>query len=90
MPGRSASTRWRSCGCRWRRPTWSRWAAPSPRTPEVAFAAATTGPTNLVATVVCRDVQALYRYLTERLGTLPAIRHVESAPIIRTVKSAGS
>ncbi|BCB73724.1 AsnC family transcriptional regulator [Phytohabitans flavus] len=58
--------------------------------PEVAFAAATTGQTNLVATVVCRNVQALYRYLTERLGALTAIRHVETAPIIRIVKAAGA
>jgi DNA-binding Lrp family transcriptional regulator len=58
--------------------------------PEVAFAAATTGSTNLVATVVCRDVRALYRYLTERLGTLPAVRHIETTPVIRTLKSAGS
>jgi DNA-binding Lrp family transcriptional regulator len=57
--------------------------------PEVAFAAATTGQTNLVATVVCRDVQALYRYMTERLGALTAIRHVETTPIIRTIKGAG-
>jgi DNA-binding Lrp family transcriptional regulator len=58
--------------------------------PEVAFAAATSGQANLVATVVCRDVQSLYRYLTERLGTLTAIHHVETMPIIRIVKSAGA
>jgi hypothetical protein len=29
--------------------------------PEVAFVAATTGATSLVASVVCRDVRALYR-----------------------------
>ena len=58
--------------------------------PEVAFVAATTGATNLVASVVCRDVRALYRYLTERLGTLPAIRSIETTPIIRTLKGAGT
>jgi DNA-binding Lrp family transcriptional regulator len=58
--------------------------------PEVAFVAATTGATNLVASVVCRDVRALYRYLTERLATLPAIRSIETTPIIRTLKGAGT
>lgn len=58
--------------------------------PEVAFAGATTGPTNLMASIVCRDDAALYRYLTDSLGALPAIRHIETAPIIRTVKRAGA
>ncbi|GAA3670419.1 Lrp/AsnC family transcriptional regulator [Nonomuraea antimicrobica] len=57
---------------------------------EVAFAGATTGPTNLSATIVCRDDAALYRFLTESVGALPAIRHIETAPIIRTVKRAGA
>ncbi|MER7027924.1 MULTISPECIES: Lrp/AsnC family transcriptional regulator [Streptomyces] len=57
--------------------------------PEVAFAAATTGPTNLVASVACRNVEAFYRYLTDRVGVLRTVQHVESAPIIRSVKRAG-
>jgi DNA-binding Lrp family transcriptional regulator len=58
--------------------------------PEVAFAGVTTGPNNLAASVVCRDDAAFYAYLTESLGTLPAIRHIETAPVIRTVKRAGA
>jgi DNA-binding Lrp family transcriptional regulator len=58
--------------------------------PEIAFAGATTGPTNLSASVVCRDDTAFYRYLTDSLGALPAIRHIETAPIIRTIKRAGA
>ncbi|MEV4168117.1 Lrp/AsnC family transcriptional regulator [Nonomuraea sp. NPDC049709] len=58
--------------------------------PEVAFAGATTGPTNLTASIVCRDDAELYRYLTDSLGALPAIRHIETGPIIRTVKRAGA
>ncbi len=58
--------------------------------PEVAFAAATTGPSNLYATVVCPDQQALYRYLTTRVAALPAITHIETAPVIRTVKQAAN
>ncbi|GAA4530010.1 Lrp/AsnC family transcriptional regulator [Amycolatopsis samaneae] len=58
--------------------------------PEVAFVAATTGSSNLVATVLCRDVEALYTYLTERVGRLDAIDRLESAPIIHTVKRAAT
>ncbi|MEV0264114.1 AsnC family transcriptional regulator [Streptomyces sp. NPDC050617] len=58
--------------------------------PEIAFAAATTGPTNLYATVVCADQQALYRYLTTRVAALPAVTHIETAPVIRTVKQAAA
>ncbi|NBH11420.1 Lrp/AsnC family transcriptional regulator [Amycolatopsis sp. SID8362] len=58
--------------------------------PEIAFAAATTGPTNLYATVVCANQRELYRYLTTRVATLPAITHMETAPVIRTVKRAAS
>jgi DNA-binding Lrp family transcriptional regulator len=58
--------------------------------PEVAFCAATTGPTNLLVSAVCRDSEDLYRYLTERIGALPLVREVETAPVIRTVKRAGA
>ncbi|OXM48215.1 Lrp/AsnC family transcriptional regulator [Amycolatopsis alba] len=58
--------------------------------PEVAFAAATTGPTNLYASVLCANHRELYRYLTTRVAMLPAITHVETAPVIRTVKQAAN
>jgi DNA-binding Lrp family transcriptional regulator len=58
------------------------------RQQEVAFVAATTGPTNLLASVVCRDVDALYTYLTETIGTIDTVGHVETAPVIRTLKRA--
>ncbi|MFE9429227.1 Lrp/AsnC family transcriptional regulator [Kitasatospora sp. NPDC006697] len=58
--------------------------------PEIAFAAATTGTTNLYASVVCSDQRALYRYLTTRVAALPAITHIETAPVIRTVKQAAN
>jgi DNA-binding Lrp family transcriptional regulator len=56
--------------------------------PEVAYAAATTGPTNLAAAVVCRDSDELYAFLTERAGALTAVERVETAPVIRTLKQA--
>jgi DNA-binding Lrp family transcriptional regulator len=56
--------------------------------PEVTFAAATTGEVNLHLSVVCRDANALYGYLTTRLAALPGIQRVETAPSIRLVKGA--
>jgi DNA-binding Lrp family transcriptional regulator len=58
--------------------------------PEIPFAAATTGPANLVASAVLRDTQALYEYLTGDLAGLPGVSSVQTAPIIRTLKRTGS
>jgi DNA-binding Lrp family transcriptional regulator len=60
------------------------------RHPEVSFAALTTGPTNLMATIACRDSRDLSSYLSDRISALDDIRQLESAPVIRTVKGAGS
>ena len=57
---------------------------------EIPFAAATTGPTNLVASAVFRDTEHLYEYLTSRLAALSGVRSVETAPIIRRLKRTGS
>jgi DNA-binding Lrp family transcriptional regulator len=54
--------------------------------PEVVFAAATAGVANLLVVAVCRDSATLSSYLTERLAGIKAIRSVESAPILRTLK----
>jgi DNA-binding Lrp family transcriptional regulator len=56
----------------------------------IPFAAATTGPTNLVASAVFRSTQHLYDYLTGELASLPGMRTVETAPIIRTLKRTGT
>ncbi|MGW1891333.1 Lrp/AsnC family transcriptional regulator [Streptomyces sp. NPDC002004] len=53
---------------------------------EIAFVAATAGPSNLVATAVCRDTADLYRYLSVSLGALDGVQHVETAPFLRRVK----
>ncbi|MCR6487187.1 Lrp/AsnC family transcriptional regulator [Amycolatopsis sp. OK19-0408] len=58
--------------------------------PELAIVAATTGPANLVAHALCDDAAALHRYLTQRLGALEAIRTLETAPVLRTIKAAAS
>ncbi|WP_410607634.1 Lrp/AsnC family transcriptional regulator [Amycolatopsis sp. lyj-109] len=58
--------------------------------PELALVAATTGPANLVALALCPDAAALHHYLIHRLGALDAIRTLETAPVLRTVKAAAS
>ncbi|MEV6348210.1 AsnC family transcriptional regulator [Actinoplanes sp. NPDC051851] len=57
---------------------------------EVVFAAATTGPTNLQVTAICRDMPEFYRYLSERIGQLEGVERVESAPLLRHVKQLGT
>jgi DNA-binding Lrp family transcriptional regulator len=57
---------------------------------EIPFVAATTGTSNLMATVLCRDDYALYRYLTERIASLDGVNALEVALIIRTVKRAAT
>jgi DNA-binding Lrp family transcriptional regulator len=57
--------------------------------PEVPFAAATTGPTNLTVSAVFRDNRHLYGYLTSRLADLPGLQSVETTPMITTVKRVG-
>jgi DNA-binding Lrp family transcriptional regulator len=57
------------------------------RRPEIAFAAATTGTTNLFASVTTSDVDELYRFLTTTIADLPGLRTVETAAVRRTVKA---
>ncbi|MFB7253805.1 Lrp/AsnC family transcriptional regulator [Streptomyces nojiriensis] len=56
---------------------------------EVPFAAAVTGAASLMAVVVCRDTDALYTYLTERIGAVDGVGQVEVIPALRSVKRAG-
>ncbi|MER5324945.1 Lrp/AsnC family transcriptional regulator [Streptosporangium roseum] len=58
--------------------------------PEIGFAAAITGPANVVAFVVCRDADALYEYLATRIGMLNGVLQAETAPVVRRVKGAGT
>jgi DNA-binding Lrp family transcriptional regulator len=57
--------------------------------PETAYVAATTGASNLYASVVCADTAALYTYLTTRIARLTGIERVETVPIVRSVKRSG-
>jgi DNA-binding Lrp family transcriptional regulator len=57
---------------------------------EIPFAAATTGSSNLIASVLCWDDQALYRYITERIAALDGVTALEVVPTIRNVKRAAT
>jgi DNA-binding Lrp family transcriptional regulator len=54
--------------------------------PELAFAGAVTGSANLMASAVCRDAEALYRYVTTRVAAIPEVRTLEVVPLVTRVK----
>jgi DNA-binding Lrp family transcriptional regulator len=54
--------------------------------PEVLFAAATTGKSNLTVSALFRDPGELYSYISERIGGLEGVQTVETAPVLRLVK----
>lgn len=56
--------------------------------PEVAFVAATSGAANLHASLVTRDIPALYTYLSTRIATLRGVHSVDSSPVLETYKGA--
>lgn len=53
---------------------------------EVAFASAITGRSNVVAVTFFRRTGGLYRYLSEKIGALDGVQHVETTPVLRRVK----
>ncbi|MEU7869010.1 Lrp/AsnC family transcriptional regulator [Dactylosporangium sp. NPDC049140] len=57
---------------------------------QIGYAAAITGPANISATVVCRDLDALYDYLAERVGALEGVTGAETSPVVRRLKGAGT
>ncbi|WP_210491300.1 Lrp/AsnC family transcriptional regulator [Patulibacter sp. SYSU D01012] len=58
--------------------------------PETTFVAATSGATNLIATLLARDRGDLYRILTEQVGPVPGLLRVETVPAMRLVKQRGA
>jgi len=55
------------------------------RHPDVAFAAVTTGATNLIAYLACPDDDALYERVLLPVGRIDGVRHVDLTPIARQV-----
>ncbi|MFC0431005.1 Lrp/AsnC family transcriptional regulator [Kutzneria buriramensis] len=58
--------------------------------PETTFTATVSGTANLLATVTCRDLEALYTLVTSKIGALPAIRQVEVVPVLHRLKQGGT
>jgi DNA-binding Lrp family transcriptional regulator len=58
--------------------------------PETGFTAAVTGMANLLVTVTCRDLEALYTFVTTKVGVLPAVHQVEVVPVLHRLKQAGT
>ena len=58
--------------------------------PSVRFAAATTGPTSISASVAFPGVEDLYRFINEDIGRLEGVAQAQVVPIDRTLKRAGA
>jgi DNA-binding Lrp family transcriptional regulator len=58
--------------------------------PEVAYAAAISGPANLTASVTCRDLEQLYQFATTSVGAIEGVQTMEISPVLRHVKQAGA
>ncbi|WP_246277566.1 Lrp/AsnC family transcriptional regulator [Phytohabitans rumicis] len=58
--------------------------------PQIGYAAAITGPANIAGSVICRDLDELYEYLADGIGSLDGVSRAETAPIVRRVKGAGT
>ncbi|MDF3288160.1 Lrp/AsnC family transcriptional regulator [Streptomyces sp. RB6PN23] len=59
------------------------------RHPQVRFAAATTGSSNLLVAAAATDLEALYRFLTDTIGSLSGIGAIETTPVLATFKRTG-
>lgn len=57
---------------------------------ETGFVAAVSGPANLHATVSCRSIEHLHQFLVREVGALHSVQSVETSPVARRVKQAGS
>ncbi|MGW0324759.1 Lrp/AsnC family transcriptional regulator [Nocardia sp. NPDC003183] len=56
---------------------------------EVAFAATTTGTSNIVAILEVTTADALHDYLADRIGALPGVHRVQTEIVSRWIKRAG-
>jgi DNA-binding Lrp family transcriptional regulator len=55
---------------------------------ELAFAGATTGQSNIMASALCANPAELYRYITEKVAAIEGVRTVETVPQLTRVKQA--
>jgi DNA-binding Lrp family transcriptional regulator len=58
--------------------------------PEAPFVAAETGRANVVASLMCRDLDELYAYATDRIGAIQGVTAIEISPVALRLKQAGA
>ncbi len=58
--------------------------------PQIAFAAAISGPFNINAVAHCRDLNELFEVTSDRIGSLPGVQSLEVSPVLTQVKQAGT
>lgn len=58
--------------------------------PEIAFAAAVSGSYNVHAVAHCRDLDELFEFTSDRIGSLPGLQSMEVSPLLKHVKQAGT
>lgn len=58
--------------------------------PEIAFAAALSGPHNVHAVAHFRDFDELFEFTSDRVGSLAGVESLEVSPLLRHVKQAGT
>jgi DNA-binding Lrp family transcriptional regulator len=58
--------------------------------PEIAFAAAVSGPHNIHAVAHCRDLDELFEFTSDRIGSLSGLQSMEVSPLLQHVKQAGT
>ncbi|MGR3938791.1 Lrp/AsnC family transcriptional regulator [Streptomyces sp. BRA346] len=58
--------------------------------PEITFAAAVSGPHNIHAVAHCRDLDELFEFTTDRIGSLPGLQSMEVSPLLQQIKQVGT
>ncbi|MBK3639924.1 Lrp/AsnC family transcriptional regulator [Streptomyces sp. MBT33] len=58
--------------------------------PEIAFAAAVSGAWNLHAVAHCRDLDELFEFTSDRIGSLAGLQSMEVSPVLKLIKQAGT
>lgn len=58
--------------------------------PEIAFAAAVSGPYNLHAVAHCRDLDELFEFTSDRIGSIAGLQSMEVSPVLQYIKQAGT
>jgi DNA-binding Lrp family transcriptional regulator len=60
------------------------------RLPEITFAAAVSGPHNIHAVAHCRDLDELFEFTSDRIGSLAGLESLEVSPLLQQVKQSGT